>query len=415
MFLLTSPLVVYGIGSGMFNVRFSRIFLILALIAITTERMVKNLFIRFTPFEIMICLYWLVAFMSVLYVSDLAAFITRFFGLMECMIIFYIIRIFTCDEKYWLKSAQVYLLSSITVILASCYQAMHMFSGNLTETILPFPSLLLQDRYEELANWAYSGGMYDNATRLTSTFVESNILAGYCSSLAPFATVMSLICIQRGFVQMRSALYISILIMLALVVIAAVSKSGFITMTISILLTVSLVFKRIGRKQKTIVIAMLVIIMTCSTIYGFQISDLIVQRLSLGDSGHVEYRLSVWDEYINGSWLIGEGFGQYEKVSAHSVVLTALYEFGLFGGILAIAFTSQPLYYAKYISKLALRTARYPGDRERLLLLSASFVSFVSVCLGLHLYDYWLHPFTWISIALFISQVSNIKKWFDKR
>ena len=141
MFLLTSPLNVYGLGSGVFNYRFSRIFLLLTVFAIVIERLLKmhNLLLKLRPFEYFVCIYCFLAFLSALYVPNYGAFATRFFGLIECILILYVVRIFTHEEGYWLKSVQIYLLSSIT-----------------TE-ILKHSSLLMNRHFVEADAWDESG------------------------------------------------------------------------------------------------------------------------------------------------------------------------------------------------------------------------------------------------------------------
>ena len=139
---------------------------------------------------------------------------------------------------------------------------------------------------------------------------------------------------------------------------------------------------------------------------------MIVNRLSLGDSGHIEYSLKAWNDYIKGSSLWGAGFGQYEFVSAHSIVLTALFEFGLVGGILIVMITTQPLRYVNYLSQLSSRMKYDQGARNYYLFMSASLASFVAILIGLYLYDYWMHPFTWISISLYMSLVSHTNRKF---
>lgn len=109
---------------------------------------------------------------------------------------------------------------------------------------------------------------------------------------------------------------------------------------------------------------------------------------------------------VDGSWLWGKGFGQYMGFSAHTIILTAFVELGLLGGILIVMMTIQPLKYVKYLSRLSSRMKYDPQVRNYLFLMSASFASFFAIVMGLHLYDYWIHPFTWISISLFISLVS---------
>lgn len=414
MFLLTSPLNVYGLGSGAINYRFSRIFLLLTVFAIVIERLPKmnNLLLKLRPFEYFVCIYCFLAFLSALYVPNYGAFATRFFGLIECILILYVVRIFTHEEGYWLKSVQIYLLSSITVLLASLYQVVNILRGTLYGTVLPFPSLLLLERYPELKNWTYNSAIIGGAIRVSSTFAEPNMLAGYCASLIPFAIVIFLISNKNRMIQWRSFLNLFILLGLVVMVIASVSKSGFLSMVLGILLTLKFTFMKFSAKKRRWAGIVFTLIVVCCVLYALQFIDLIANRLSLGDTGHMEYMLSAWNDISDGSWLWGKGFGQYKGISAHEIVLTALVELGLLGGILIVMITIQPLGYVKYLSRLSSRMNYYPQVSNYLFLMSASLASFVAIVLGLYVYDYWIHPFTWISISLFISLVSHIQRGF---
>ena len=414
MFLLTSPLNVYGLGTGLFNYRFSRIFLIVTVFAIVIERLTKmrNFLFRLRPFEYLIGIYCFLAFSTVLYVSNYNAFVTRFFGLIECILILYVIRIFTHEEGYWLKAVQVYLLSSIAVFLASSYQVFNVLRGNLYGTILPFPSLQLLERYGELENWEYFGAIAEGGIRVSATFSEPNTMAGYCASLIPFAMVMVLMSNKKRTIQWRSFLNLFILLGLVVMVIATVSKTGFLSMVLGILLTVKFTFMKFSAKQKLWAGAVLTLIVICCVLYGMQFIVLIANRLNLGDSGHMEYNLTAWNDYIGGSWLWGEGFGQYSLVSAHTIVLTALLELGLFGALLIFMITIQPLSYTKYLKRLSCLMYNDLRMKYYYFFMSSSVASFCAILLGLYLYDYWMHPFTWISISLLISIVSRLKYGF---
>lgn len=414
MFLLTSPLIAYGMGTGLFNYRFSRLFLILSVITIVIERIKKrkSIFFKLLPFEYLVGIYYLFVFLSLFYVTQYDAFFKKFFGLTECLLILYVIRVFTYEGDYWFKTVQVYLYSSITVLAGSFYQIINSLKGNPGAGMLPFPSLQLLERYTELQNWAYFGSTASGMIRVSSTFIEPNILAGYCASLIPFALVVVIIYSSNKKNISKLLLNLFILIGLAVMVIATVSKSGFLSMGLAILFIFISIFKILNTKQKYWFFIIIMFILASIILYGLRIIDLISYRLSLVDSGHLEYSLNVWDVYKS-AWFTGYGFGQYWGSSAHTIILTALYELGLPGGITIIILTLQPLSYIKYLSRLFSKIKHDPKAKSCLLLLAASLASFSAVLLGLYLYDYWIHLFTWISISLLISLVSIIKRDFD--
>jgi len=416
MFLLTVPLNVYGFGTGVFNYRFSRFFLLLTVFAIVMERLAKmrNLVLRFHPFEYLVGIYCFLAFLSAFYISDYGEFATRFFGLIECILMLYVVRIFTHEEGYWLKSVQIYLLSSIPVLFATLYQVIHVLKGDLYGTVLPFPSLQLLDRYETLKEWGHFGGIIEGATRIPSTFGEPNMLAGYCASLIPFAIVIVLISNRNRMIQWRSLLNLFILLGLVAMIISTVSKSGFLNMVLGTLLTLKFTFMKFSVKQRIRMGIVLTFIIVFCVICGLQRIDLISHRLSLGDSGHLDYALMAWNSFREGFWLFGQGFGQYEHVSSHTIVLTALLELGLLGGIVTLMMTIQPLMYVKYLFRLSSRMNYDPRVSNYFFLMSASLVSFVTIVMGLYLYDFFIHPFTWINISLFISLISHVQRGFKR-
>ena len=406
MFLLTSPLNVYGLGSGAFNYRFSRIFLVLTFISIVIERLAKMrpLFFRLLPVEYLFGIYCYLVLLRAFYISNTGAFITKFFGLLECFMILYVIRIFTREEGCWLKSVQIYLLSSIPVLLVSLCQIINTMHGNFYESILPFPSIQLLERYDTLRQFGHFGGIIEGATRISSTFGEPNMMAGYCSSLIPYAIAVVLINIKGRNTQIRSFLNMFILFGLAAMVIATISKSGFLAMVVGILFTLAFTLNKLTAKQRICTCVVLMVILTICLFYGFQVKDLILERLEAGDSGHLMHRIEAWNYYINGRPLLGVGFGQYVHLSSHTIVLTALLELGLLGGIIILLITVQPLTYIKHLFWLSSKKNRHlPNDY--LFLMSASIASYILILIGLYLYDYWVHPFVWISISLFLSSV----------
>ena len=411
MFLLTAPLNVYGIGTGNINYRFSRILLLLSVISIVSERLIKKeaIFPKFRTFEYLIFVYCFLALLSISYVFNFGAFAVRFFGLIECVMIFYVIKIFTYEEGCWLKSIKIYLLSSIAVLFASIYQVVNVLKGNFFGSVLPFYSLQLLDRYETLEEWGHFGGVIEGATRVSSTFGEPNMLAGYCASLIPYAIVVGLISIRDKIIQWRSMLYLFLLLGLTVMIVGSASKTGLLSMVVGIIFTILFTMKKFSSKQRIWVYMIMAIIIVCSALYGLISIDLILSRLELGDSGHMEYRLVALNDFLTGSWFIGEGFGQYNNISAHTIVLTALLELGLLGGIIVLMITLQPLWYSKYIFELSSIIKNNLQVKSYLFFLSAGLASYVSIIIGLYLYDYWIHPFTWISISLFLSIVSRIE------
>ena len=76
------------------------------------------------------------------------------------------------------------------------------------------------------------------------------MMAGYCSSLIPYAIAVVLINIKGRNTQIRSFLNMFILFGLATMVITAISKSGFLGMVVGILFTLAFTLNKLTIKQR---------------------------------------------------------------------------------------------------------------------------------------------------------------------
>ena len=252
------------------------------------------------------------------------------------------------------------------------------------------------------------------ASRVPATFADPNTLAGYCASLIPFAIIIVLISNNNRLSRYKTILHLLILLGLIVMVIASVSKTGFLGMLLGILILGKFTYIKLSAKQRRWGNILITLVIVFAVLYGLRIADYIVQRISYGDSGHLEYSLSALKDYFGGSLLFGKGFGQYELISAHVIVITALIEVGIVGAVVIFFITMQPFAYIKFLPRLSSRMISDPQLKKRFFFMSASLASCFTVVLGLYLYDYWLHPFTWISISLLMSLVSLTKYEFRR-
>jgi hypothetical protein len=401
-FLLASPLNLYGFGAGAFTYRFSRLFLVLTFCCMALDAGANNrrLLKRLQLFDVCVLAYASLALLSGIYALNYSAYFARLFGLFEVMLILYVIRLLTTTLQTLQTAIKYYVLSATFVICAAFYQLYglwHSFSA-----ALPFQSFLLYDKYEEvLAEVGHFGGVTADFMRISSTFGEPDMMGGYCASILPF--IVALVLIRLSERKHRAALGYALLgLGVVLTLISAVSKAAVLCVIASMSVFVYLIFPTLAKRQKRVAVTFCAGMLVSIFAYGFAARDLFIQRLELGDSGHLEHRMEALHAYLQHP-LIGFGYGNYEVISAHTLPLTGLVELGVLGGIITFLLSVVPL--------LGLSRFRYLRSNNsevvRLMLFAASYASYCSVLIGLYLYDYWIHPFTWISISLLMSMISQ--------
>lgn len=404
LFLLTAPLNVYGLGSGLFNFRFSRIFLVLTCFSIACELIIKRKTpsIRFQAYDYLIILYFFLVTLSGLYVENYKLFFVKWFGLVECLMILFVIRIFTNNIITFIKAVRVYVLSSILVILGAVSQLYFLRNDPFGYT-LPFPSLLLADRYDTLYGAGQFGGVFDQFTRVSSTFGEPNMMAGYFASIVPFTVIIILLKYNAN-EKVSSLGYGLLAVGGSVAMISAVSKSGFISTFIALIIVIVFNYKRLSLCQRVMLSFLFVLIFAAIFLYISSASELFSMRIEQKDSGHMDKRIEAFHDYLETPYF-GVGLSNYKKLHGHTILLTALLELGILGGIAVFIITLFPFYYYKLIRK-----ARSLGENHSVyaMLFSAAFASYAAIFIGLYLYDYWIHPFTWISIGFLVSLQAQI-------
>jgi hypothetical protein len=403
-FLVASPLNLYGIGTGAFTYRFSRLLLVLTLGCLAIDSGINKRFVlrRLQLFDVLVLIYAALAVTSGLYVTNYSAFFARLFGLFECILILYVVRMQTTTLAELWKAVRVYVLSALFVVFAAGYQLYglwHSFDAGL-----PFSSFLLYDKYEDvLGEVGHFGGVTADFMRISSTFGEPNMMGGYCASILPFIFVLALVQLSRK-KSLSAAAYSLIGLGVVLTLISAVSKAAVLCVITSISVLVYLAFHTLTRKQKRVTILFCSSTLVAIVAYGLAAKDLFTQRLELGDSGHIAHRVEALHAFLTHP-VLGFGYGNYEVISAHTLPLTALVELGISGGIIVSLISVVPLLSVRRFKDIASLGA----ERSRTLLFAACYASYCSVLIGLYLYDYWIHPFTWISISLLTSMVSQLR------
>lgn len=404
-FLLTAPLNLYGLGSGLFSYRFSRIFLVGAFACMVLRAVDEGrtrFTIRLLAYDKLLLGYASLALLSGIYVTSMSAYASRMFALVECLIIVFVIRQQTVGQKSLAAAIEVYALSTIGVTLGALYQVNNLING-APGPALPFESLLMYQKYEDiLSDSGYFGGVIEGFGRISSTFGEPNMMSGFCASVLPLVLLAALLKLSAN--RRAGALFFGVVgLGTILTMISAVSKAGLLSTVTGLSIFLALAFRTLTARQKRWILVLCAALALAVSAYVIVAGDLFALRLDLGDSGHAEHRLAAWNEYLRHP-VIGLGFGNYEVVSAHTLALTALLELGIVGGILAVLLSVTPLLSLTRVNS----TLLIAEGSDRWLTYAACYASYASILVGLYLYDYWLHPFTWISIGLLLSAISQI-------
>lgn len=407
-FLIAAPLNLYGLGSGSFNYRFSRILLVLTLLGILAERLgnPRPLVGRLLTYDRLLVLYAGLALASGIYAARAGPYVVRLLGLIECVLILFVVRSRTSTLEGLESAIKTYALSAIPVAIGAGYQLYGLQAGNFdTTSALPLRSLLLYESYADvLDEVGHFGGAVDGFMRISSTFGEPNMLGGYCASILPLVIVLVLRNTSRG-EKKKAVGYGLLVVLVALTMISTISKAAILCTFVSVSIMVSLVFKTLPASQRRAIMLICAAILAVIAAYAVLAENIFTHRLELGDSGHLEHRLAALETFYEHP-LLGLGFGNYEVVSAHTLLLTALVELGIAGGLVILAMSVVPLL-AWNRANRALLARLEPGT---LWVFSACYASYCSVLVGLYLYDYWIHPFTWLSIAFLLSITSQLEQ-----
>lgn len=381
-FLITSPLIVYGIHLPVANLRFARLFILLVIflyIVFVVLRPFARLGVKITTFEIVVAFVSIYALLGILW-SDEALWGKRFWGWIECIAIYFSVLWF-CQHKRALEIAiRIYILSVFFVLYVCFWQFSNALAGNIDLVAVPFSQFAILDFYDRLHS-SGAFGIAGNVTRLSGPFNDPNMLAGYLGSLLCMLTIsMS----SRRTITISNVTYYTFFFVTAAALLLTFSKSGLIAMTLGILIIISQ--GRLSGELRLIIVSLFLV---AGTMVLLVFPEMITVRIEAADSGHIQYLEEVLTDISKsaiGELLRGGGFG---IASTHRLVTTLFAELGIVGILLWTVMTLFPyqLYKRVFIS-----IRRKEDASMGLGLLGAV----VCIAVGVNLYDYMMYPFVWI-------------------
>jgi hypothetical protein len=381
LFLLTSPLIVYGITFCGINIRFSRLFLILAALNIFCLRLSFNKVLIIDYFNSLIVIF---AFCGLLWTPSVSQWVVKFFGFLECILIYYLTTLYCVDKNSLVRAVLCYLYSSFFVVFVCLWQLYNLLTSNIDAKAIPFAGIAMLNYYERL-NDLSAFGIAGNISRLSGPFNDPNMLAGYISSIVLLLTTLFLKRISQIKYKYLICCYYCFLVFILML---TFSKSGLLSFLAGML---TLAF--LGRAFR--VLLMFIAVAVASYLIYLFFPEMVDARISAGDSGHLEFMEqtlhSLYSLPLN-DLLLGSGFGGAEQTSTHRLLFTLVAELGIFGLLYWLLISTRTAYILFYGYCIK--------NKSNSKLLAVSLIaSLVSIIVGLNLYDYFLYPFVWIIFA----------------
>jgi hypothetical protein len=378
LYLLTAPLLVYGVPSPLGNVRPARV-LLLVLVCIAIHHNMFKARLRINLVDSWVFFVFVVTFLYYL-VDPIGAGPSAYMGgLLECILIYWVFNSTVFDKITSIEFARLYVISSIPSVLIAIYQILSVISGNFDASLVPFPeyALSIYDRVDSISAFGVAGLM----TRLSSATNEPNVFGIYMVSIA----ILSLGLAQMP--GMKRWIWNSFFLVSLVFCMLTFSKSAFIGLIFALMYFNPRFFLTKG----SLILIFLMVGM------GVFFPEIIEARFSADniDSGHVEHTA----EALKNISFIGLGPGEYDMGSSHRFLLTLAIIFGVLG-VIIFAYLIVVI-----IAKILL--VKLNGfDR----VLAAAFLA---VFAGLNLYDYYFYFFIWIFFAV-LSRLSNFQSgvWY---
>lgn len=383
-----APLLIYGVDIYGINMRISRlIFLIFAPVLVIAICRAPEKIAVDKLFMLVLLPFYAYSLMSVLWSNDFNGYMNRMAMLTEVNLIYIYVRYAGSSEVNSQYILNAYIYSAIVPLLIAYWQLSNVIFRFDTSEV-PFTSLLIPEKYNNLESYGAFGSL-DGFSRLSSSFGEPNMFAGYLSAIILLSFLFS----ARNRTQKNVLLFIQISTIMMLIL--TVSKSGILSFAIGYAI-IALKIKKFRRWFKYIVIVLSAILIGLA-MQGF---DDALNRFT-DDTGHVDFMIGVLDSMSNINLFIGEGFGSYEFGSSHRFILTRIYEGGFLGLLFSMVLSIFPV---AILCKIRNTNQK---NEEKIIVLAAS----VSIIIGLNLYDYFIHLFPWtvaaIAVNVFLKESLN--------
>jgi hypothetical protein len=299
-------------------------------------------------------------------------------GLFEVLLIYAVLISADLRSEQFITFVKVYILSSVIPLCFSFWQlANNLYEFSSVE--LPFQSLLIENKYEVLEHRYFFAG--DGFSRISSTYAEPVLFSNYLCSVFLFSFVLS----PRTFFE-RIGMFLFRTCLL-IIMLLSISKLAILSVLVGSLL-ISVFSRRLGSTWTYVGICFLAFV---PAVIYFDLST-IFERL-FTESGHFELFSEVISELPQKNYVFGEGIDSIAGGSTHRFLLSRIYEAGVVGLIFAIAMTLRPF---------ALFSLKFwnPADSD---LKAISISVALTIMLGLHLYDFFIHLFPWICLGAIMS------------
>lgn len=397
-FVVASPLLIYGIDSNTgFSLRFSRLILMAAVASIMIRgAWHRDLKLTWTRTDSLLTMYVVLCLISGLVLTPFAAFKTRFFGLVECLAIFYAVRLWLSEHRAYDKLITFFLLGTGLVLIEGMYE---LWKIGLQEFNGPLFGNWILSKYERLTTpitWGPDGPL----TRIASTLGEPNMTGGVLAASLPLISYFLVNAISVG--KWRTIVPLILLLMATSAgIIATGSKSALLSACIGFGIFLRGTMKQNSSPKIRLTILMILgVICLSGAFYAAAHIEMLALRINSLDNGHLQHRMTALSAYLKQPFF-GTGYANFG--STHTVLLTALVETGIIGGLLIIALLFGP--FQQWRSALKRRLWTNPGHQN---IGRAVMSSFASVVVGLYLYDYLLYPFTWIIFAMSVEYLAQL-------
>ena len=382
VYLISLPLLVYGVSVSGFSVRFSRIILLLVIPLVALKFWYRPaLILRDKFFLLALVPYLIYTSISISWSPNVetGTGIQRLGGLYEVVLLYLACAAADMRSRDFPFYAAVMTVSSICPVFTALWQLANNFL-HFSPHELPFPSLVIEGKYTEVVEGRYFVAASE-FSRLSGTFAEPVIFASF------LCTVLFLSLGLRPLGRCARMLLFAYRCLIVVIITFALSKLA--------LLCLFLGFAYLARHNVRILlsllflpVALLVIVWLMSMLGFGEIFD----RLR-SESGHYELLVETLGLFDAFAIVVGNGIGSVPYGSFHRFVISRIYESGLVGLYFVVALSIFAL-------AAAFRRARDENDRR---VRDACGAAVLSILFGLHVYDYFIHLSTWAVLGVVAS------------
>jgi hypothetical protein len=388
LFILTAPIITYGVFVFGISWRISRFFLILIIPAIIYQAKKRPQVIFRDKFLLFAVVPFLIfTSLSILWTPEnsISFGYNRLATMYEVMLIYIIFIMADLNLERFLSFTKSYLISAIFPLGIGLWQiANNIFRFSTTE--LPFSHFLISGKYEIFKN-RHAFITDEKYSRLTSCFAEPTIFGSFLASVL----LLSLLIEAKDKISTITLRLFQITTLACLTL--SLSKMAVIIFIFGLII--------IFRKERNILSKLLaglflIFISIYGGIYIFAPDDYITRRL-FTDSGHFILLKNTIQQLNHINLFHGAGVGSIPNFTTNKFLLSRVYEGGLVGLLFVI-----------YVSYLPFKILFQKTDHIKIKNVCLGLLG--AILLGFHLYDNFLYIWPWIIIGLIMSLFYHLKE-----